>query len=130
MSDTVFNIKSKEHVGFQSSPPVVFSLFRVPAVGLINKCYEKIAKEIIVFQAVKMFKQMFLYTPLLMRILSIIILIVIPSLLYLLYHYPYSYSIPVIFASEVEYSAEVAAFSSCRLQVEFHFSTFCSYEHL
>ena len=60
--DTVFNIKSKEQVGFQSSPPVILSLFRVLS------------------HAVKIFKQMLLHTALLTRMLSIIILIVIPSI--------------------------------------------------
>ena len=77
-SDGVFNINSKGRVSFQSSPPVVFSLFRVLAVGLVKRCFSNIVKETIVPYAVKKFKYMFLHTALLTRMLSIIILLVIP----------------------------------------------------
>ena len=62
---------------FQSSSPIVFSIFRVLTVDLINKCYWNIVKKTTVSHTVEMFKQMFLDTGLLTRILSIIILIVI-----------------------------------------------------
>ena len=67
-------------MGFESSPTVIFSLFRVLSGGLINKCYWNIAKKIIVSHTVRMFKQMFWHTALLTRMLSIIIFIVIPSI--------------------------------------------------
>ena len=58
----------------------MFSLSRVLAGGLINKCYWNIVKEAIVPHAVKMFKQMFLHTAGVTRMPSIVVLIVIPSI--------------------------------------------------
>ena len=64
----------------QSSPPVVFSLFRIFAVSFINKCYWMIDKKIIMFHAVKTFKRMFLHAAFNKGIVFIIVLIVVSSI--------------------------------------------------
>lgn len=64
----------------QSSPPVVFSLFRIFAVSFINKCYWMIDKKIIMFHAVKTFKRMFLHAAFNKGIVFLIVLIVISSI--------------------------------------------------
>ena len=49
-SDTVFKTKSKGRAGFQSSPPVIFSLslfLGFFSVGLIHKCYWNIEANVL-----------------------------------------------------------------------------------
>ena len=74
-SYTVFNIKSKESIGFECSHPVIFSSFRI----LTHKCYGNISKKTTMTFAFKMLKQVLLHTCFIPCIFPIIDFVIVPS---------------------------------------------------